>query len=694
MMALALALAACNKEQDVRTPAKSAEGIAITATLAPKSVVTKAVVEDEDQIIVTWAENEHLAILYEVNAEKKAADATVTGVDKDGVATISFEVAEGTPDGTDCTIVYPFSAAKDDNSGVKDAATLLATQDGTLNAGLDVRVGAGTIDVTTPGLTVTTQPSPLFAIFKFSVKDAGSAVASLTSMTITTGEQDYVITLSSAYNHIFAALPPVSEQKVCFSATDSDDNIYFFSKDNVSFQKGYYYKSDLQMTKAVNLATLSANYVAQNGDILTGTLANAVKITIADNAVVTLNNANINGSGTWTNSDWAGITPTGNATLVLEGANSVKSFKQNYPGIFIPSGKTLTIQGSGVLNSTGLNYAAGIGGGHTLSCGNIYITGGTVTASGAFNGAGIGGGYKGACGSITITGGTITASSGYNACGIGSGMEGSCGDIVISGGTIIANTNTDGYSAAIGAGYSGSCGDITISNSNPALKVEASKGSGSTYTIGLSKNATNCGTVTIGGVEGLISTSPFYFPGQMAAEAVAGDVGKKLICTLGHIHAKDADPYCTAPRVAMVAYVGNSSGNCQHGLALALEDVSSNPLTWNNSGDHNDGKTAAEWCNVYNTSKTVVDATWMLPSKGQWELMYYGAYYGTSANLRSSLADVGGTNMDSEAGYWTSTEKTSGYAYKNSPSDSYYSSGVLYNEDKSHGLLVRAGLVF
>ena len=200
--ALLLALAACNKETEI-TPVEQpsdSKGITITATLAPKTAVTKAVADNGDnKITVTWAENEHIAILYDKDGAQ-VADATITAVDgTTGAATISFTVVSGTADNTACTLVYPYSAAKDDKSGVKDAATLLSAQDGTLNANLDVRVGAGTIQTTTPSLTVTTQPEAQFAIFKFTVKNAdASATIDVKPLIITIGTQDYTITPASA----------------------------------------------------------------------------------------------------------------------------------------------------------------------------------------------------------------------------------------------------------------------------------------------------------------------------------------------------------------------------------------------------------------------------------------------------------------------------------------------------------------
>ena len=253
-IALALSLIACNKEDiDLQTtmqPAEKADGITITATLASKRAGTKAVADGGDNITVTWAQNEHIAILYTKDETNYMADATITALDgTTGAATIEFTVESGTPDNTPCQIVYPLSAAKDDHSGVKTAATLLSAQDGTLNANLDVRVGEGNIRISTPGLDVTTQPVAQFAIFKFMVKNAdASATIDVKPLTITIGSQNYVITPASATSELYAALPAVSDKTVSFSATGSDSKTYTCSKGGISFDAGNYYRSTLKMT--------------------------------------------------------------------------------------------------------------------------------------------------------------------------------------------------------------------------------------------------------------------------------------------------------------------------------------------------------------------------------------------------------------------------------------------------------------
>jgi hypothetical protein len=256
-----------------------------------------------------------------------------------------------------------------------------------------------------------------------------------------------------------------------------------------------------------DLSLVTADYEAQYGDILYGTLGGNYKITIAPGATVTLNNVTINGTN---DSDykWAGITCLGNATIILSGTNNVKGFYEDYPGIYVPENKTVTIQGSGSLTASSNGWGAGIGGGREIACGAITISGGTITATGGSYGAGIGGSYRGTCGNITISGGTVTATGGGSAAGIGSGgIGGTCGDITISGGTVEAKGGYDG--AGIGTGENASCGNITITSG--VTCVTATKGEHATNSIGRGHSG-SCGTVTIGGVEtGPISDSQYTY---------------------------------------------------------------------------------------------------------------------------------------------------------------------------------------
>ena len=210
----------------------------------------------------------------------------------------------------------------------------------------------------------------------------------------------------------------------------------------------------------VELSSLTGDYIVQDGEVLTGTLNGNYKISIADGATITLYNVTINGVDNG-NNIWAGITCLGDATIILANGtiNTVEGFCRYYPAIYVPQEKTLTIRGNGILNATGGD-----------------------------NSAAIGGGYGGTCGNITISDGIVIATGGNNSPGIGSGT----------------NDNTNGHDA--------SCGNITITND--VTYVIAKKGSSTAPTsIGAGSDGATCGTVTIGGdiyPDG-ITSSPYTF---------------------------------------------------------------------------------------------------------------------------------------------------------------------------------------
>ena len=293
-----------------------------------------------------------------------------------------------------------------------------------------------------------------------------------------------------------------------------------------------------EVIASIDLSTLAADYEAQDGDVLTGTLdgnAQPYKITIADGATVTLDGVTINGVSS-SDVKWAGITCLGDATIILKDGskNTVKGFYEDYPGIQAgPTGKTLVIkgedQGTGSLDAspydggTEHSYGAGIGGGLDISCGDINIQGGVITVTGGYGAAGIGvgegyGEENVSCATITISGGNVTATGGYGAAGIGGGYAYNygvtCGAITISGGTVTAAGGDN--AAGIGSGESNSgntntCGDITITAD--VTSVTATKGKNATNSIGAGNSGT-CGTITIGGkvyADG-VTISPYTYP--------------------------------------------------------------------------------------------------------------------------------------------------------------------------------------
>ena len=107
--------------------------------------------------------------------------------------------------------------------------------------------------------------------------------------------------------------------------------------------------------------------------------------------------------------------------------NFVRGGLSDYPGIYVPTGHTLTITGAGSLEASSNGYGAGVGGGNCIDCGSIVIAGGTVVAYGGSLSAGIGGGWFASCEGVSIESGIIrvVATAGSEAEAIGKGRQGS-----------------------------------------------------------------------------------------------------------------------------------------------------------------------------------------------------------------------------------------------------------------------------
>ena len=234
-------------------------------------------------------------------------------------------------------------------------------------------------------------------------------------------------------------------------------------------------------SQIINLSELTADYIAQDGDVLTGTTSYSIQI--AADATITLSNVTI------TNWRKSPIQCLGNATINIEdgSVNNLRDSDEDSnsygrPALaFGPSGTTLTINGNtgrliaiggrlssaigcrdnrvayggliingGVISAHGnSSYTSGIGAvgaddSHGSYCGDITINGGTINVA-ASDGIGIGAAGANSCGAITINGGTIISSA-VRSIAIG----GNCSKVVINGGDINASTTT-----GVGIGGSG-----------------------------------------------------------------------------------------------------------------------------------------------------------------------------------------------------------------------------------------------
>lgn len=579
-------LASCQKEENapqnqenpeaVETPADNI--VVCTTTVNLAAGATKALTPEG---VKTFAESEKMAIFYKNTSgsfvKAVSEPLTVGDITNEGKsASFTFQLAN--PDKTvNVHYVYPPDMITED--GMMPNPALLVAQDGTLDnvsSNLDLAYGNGPWDgENLPGITLENQ----LAILAITLKNAdGSSdiTGTITGMTLSDGEQSCTVTRSAAAGPIYVAIPPISNKDIEITAT-AGAKAYIKSLSGKTYEAGNGYNVSWRME--TNLTAVSGHCTIDNGETLTGTLGGNYKVSIADGATVVLKNANISYSSN--GADYAGLTLLGDGTLVLaDGTNNTAiggldgDGYSNWPGIFVPAGKTLTINGNtgvlnaarggndttngspagigaswknpcgniiingGVINATGGAKSAGIGGAFTRTCGDITINGGTITAIGHAWGSGIGLGAPVAksvtsisgC-NITITGGTVTATGGVGGseeqpggAGIGTGYARNTnnnqttntitlGNICISGGTVIATGGVG--AAAIGtSGTSGNsinnCGNITITDG--VTSVTATKGSGATNSIGKGSGNGTCGTVTIGSVTGAISDSPYTYP--------------------------------------------------------------------------------------------------------------------------------------------------------------------------------------
>ena len=539
-------LAACSDGEDIIDVQPVQSGIYTLSVESMKSLdaqaSTRGLTLSGSTLNATWATTDHVY----VKKDDSWATGSLQPIAAGATATLKGTLSGVTiAAGDELTLQYPKSGVPT-YSGQKGTLADIAEN-------FDYATATATVTaVSANGMVAATAASfqNQQAIVKFTLLDDadGTTPVNATNLTVSDGSNTYSVNPTAATNVFYVAIPGFSDQTVTLTATVGNGTyiyIYNYTKSGITFENGKFYDITVKMTKTMtltSLGTITSAYTAQDGEVLTGTLTSKVQISIADGAVVTLYNVTIDGESDW-DYKWAGINCQGNATIVLADGttNNVKGFFGNCPGIYVPEGATLTIQGAGTLNASSQGGGAGIGSGDGSwssmgscgnidiqngivnasskasgagigsgqggSCGTITISGGTVTASAKDYGPGIGGGKEGSCGDITISGGNVTASAIYWGAGIGTGSKGSCGDITISGGTVTASVERQG--AGIGCGDGGSCGDITILNT--VTKVTATKGSYASHSIGASSSNSKIGTVTIGGVVGAISTSPYTY---------------------------------------------------------------------------------------------------------------------------------------------------------------------------------------
>ena len=614
-VALVLGLAQCKKEQ----PTPQSEGVMITLNVGDNNNGSRANVNPTGTEQVTFVDGDQILVAYDGHYVGTLEKATVGSVSQFS-GTINITQSD-----TDQPLYFYFLGNKQGTLATGATTCTVNISDQTTTAGLPVISMGKSIDA--EGRTVyyeegmTSFSSRLYnkcSLMKFNVTTPSTAAICLTGMnntvTVNFGEPtatNYGFTYGiDAEDGGLIMMPGVTTENTETWAIVLPQAALEAGGENSAYTADLRYlgtrpaMEEIEMNTFLNLgldlsvgtanphfkdlSLLQGDLTAQDGDILSGTLANKLKISIAEGASVTLSNANINENGTWTDGDYAGITCLGDAIIILEGTNTVKGFNSTYPGVQAgPDGTTLTIGGSGTLNATGgSDGAAGIGSGKSTSCGNITINGGNIEARGGANGAGIGTGYCNvsgsiSCGIITITGGTVTAYGGENAAGIGAGQSrnntksnvNNCNGINISGGIVTAIGGEN--AAGIGSGYArgtrspiSSCGDINITGGTVVAtggSNGAGIGTGNTYDVG---GKSNCGNITITpGVTSVTATK-----GISARDSIGRGNGKGTCGTVmfGDETIYDGSLWIIAPE----------SGSAYGGLSFSITTVTNTDDTW------------------------------------------------------------------------------------------------------------------
>ena len=449
----------CSSEDDSTnqtTDPKPSKSITLTTIVSREGGAdTRALTEGG---VKTFAVGEQIAVVYTNTSSQQvvalsnaltADDITNGGKDAKITVTLTDPVA--------CSVDYIYPATMANSDGTTNYSAL-CMQDGTwatISSKLDYAKGSGEMtgsgsEFTLPSIALANQ----LAICKFKVKNSGSEItSSITGLTVSDGTNTYTVSRPATDTPIYLAIQPVSSDKTLSFVANNASNSYYKSVTGLTLAANNIYPLNVTMTQGQtkDLATLDADYEAQNGDMLIGKLGESHKISIVAGATVTLNGASINYDDTPALSgSFAGITCLGNATtclgnatIIVSGTNYVKGFSSGYPGIFVPSGSTLTITGDGTLFAEGHEHGAGIGSGRSdiadvKNCGNIIIQGGTIWGTGGTGAAGIGSGAgkdenPSSCGNITIKNSVtqVDATPGSGAEPIGRGDHSTCGTVTI-----------------------------------------------------------------------------------------------------------------------------------------------------------------------------------------------------------------------------------------------------------------------
>lgn len=474
------ALGACSSDDFAvkEAPIQKGKTVTLTATLSPKesNADMRALTDNGTTIGSAWVVNEEVCVEY-TNGDEDFVDAKgiITAVDDDGKATITVDLINPKEGDSDIFFHYPYNIAK----GIKD---LTADQIGTLNDiadNFDDFDGDGTLNVTGDVATLPSDVSMTRNVciwklaFKVGSSDITNTITAL-NINISNGAREYDIT-PNALDAIYVALGNVSNTDVTFTAA-TPSGIYSFTKDEVTLNTGYFYRSTVTLTAAAasgtyreysdrtnfdnvpipggativgNSATdvswAAGTYVVSSDVTIDGgvTLEGDVDLILKDGAQLTVNGI-IDGATNTASLRIFGQTLGTGKLIVNSGGDWVDINSEDleiHGGIISTINADQTIETNGVLKIYhGTIEAIGPYNG-IEALGDLHIYGGNITATATVKermGIECGG-------SLVIDGGYIVANGGNATADDDSGGDAiSCSNITINGGTVIA-TGGNGY---------------------------------------------------------------------------------------------------------------------------------------------------------------------------------------------------------------------------------------------------------
>ncbi len=286
--ALALMMTACSNDYNEAAlqPGVGHE-ITVTATIDADggSTLTRAVAESEGTITSSLTADEQIAVLFSDGINNLVRTATVKSV-ADGTATIEFTIPSSLANNTACTLVYPATAAKADNTDVKTYAELFATQTGVLSDDLDVRRGTATIltDGITASLSDATKLAAQNAIVKFSLSYGSDAIA--TTQFLVKDGSDNVLTIvtptaTDGASDLYVVMAPSTDADFHFEASEGDFD-YTYEKTGVTLAAGTYYQSPITMDVVEHDMEVSASGFSGTYD----GWSHGISVTAPDDATV------------------------------------------------------------------------------------------------------------------------------------------------------------------------------------------------------------------------------------------------------------------------------------------------------------------------------------------------------------------------------------------------------------------------